>query len=253
MVFAITRVGWLIAIPLLIGPSGLIAQKTSSNVVCRDDISSTRRAELAISLRRITGWSDLKFDPDGALRLGTKEPAGGSTSARTLLQNAVSGTPVLVLEDASKRSDVVFCRVIPGRWKDRSTSKPPVYVVLIDFADFEQLMGDQLARTAFNVGWGVLHELDHVINDSSDSASHVGPGECEGHINRMRRECNLPQRADYFFTFFPNANGAFVTRYVRLAFDQEEAAINTKKRYWLIWDAELVGGLDDQKQTASLR
>jgi hypothetical protein len=253
IVFTIARSGWFIGIFLLACPS-LLSAESSSNVVCRDNLSSQRRNELAIKLRRITGWSDLKFDREGALRLGTREPTGGSKSARALLRNVVYGANVVVLEDASKRDDVVFCRVVPGRWKEHSAAKPPVYVVLIDFVDFEQVTGDQRALNAFDVGWGLLHELDHIESDSADSASIGEPGECEDHINQMRRECNLPQRADYFFTLFPlNPDDPFTTRLVRLAFEQEDAGTDKKKRYWLIWDAKLVGGLNEQKQIALLR
>lgn len=251
---ALTRACWFIAAVLLIFTSPVFAEKVSSKVVCREELSFKRREELAVKLRKITGWSDLKFGRDGALRIGLNDPAGGAPSARALLRNVVYGPNVVILEDASKRSDVVFCRVVPGVWKDHSVGKPPVYVVLIDFADFELLMGDQLALNAFNVGWGLLHELDHVVNDSSDTSSQGEPGECEEHINQMRRECNLPERSDYFFTLFPrNSDDAFITRLVRLAFDQEDAASSKKKRYWIIWDAKLVGGLDEQKQIASLR
>jgi len=70
----------------------------------------------------------------------------------------------------------------------------------------------------------------------------------------MRRECDLPQRAGYFFTLLPlTADSSFTTRFVRLAFEQQQAPDNKKKRYWVIWDAKLVGGLEEQKQIASLR
>src|SRR5882724_8709907 len=114
---------------------------------------------------------DLNFDDDGILREGNKAPLGGSVSARELVANAVSGRNVVVIEEASNRSDVAFCRVIPGRWKKNTAGSPPVFVVQIDFADFDQVVGDELALEAFNVGWGMLHELDHVVNDDADATS----------------------------------------------------------------------------------
>ena len=54
-----------------------------------------------------------------------------------------------------------------------------------------------------------LHEIDHVVNDSADSSTAGIAGECENHINQMRRECNLPLRTDYFFTFFPRGGKRF--------------------------------------------
>ncbi len=248
---AIVRAGCLVSIFLIIYPTELRANKTQSSVVCRDDLSAERRDELANKLRRITGWPDLRFDRSGTLRVGTREAVGGSKSARELVASVIDGTSFVVLEDASQRSDVVFCRVVPGRWKADATNKPPAYVVLIDFADFEHLTGDERALDAFDVGWGLLHELDHIVNDSLGAATLHETGECEEHINQMRRECNLPQRGEYFFTLFPlAADDPFITRLVRLAFEQEDAATNKKKRYWLIWDAKLVGGLDEQNIAA---
>ncbi len=92
-----------------------------------------------------------------------------------------------------------------------------------------------------------LHELDHVVNESADAASLGQSGACEAHINQMRRECNLPERADYFSTLLPIDDGMFRTRLVRIAFEQTLTAANKKKRYWLLWDANVVGG---QEQTA---
>lgn len=252
-VSSITGAGCLLSILLFIYPLSLRAQKTQNNLLSREDLSVARRNELAGKLRKITGWTELKFDRAGVLRLGSKEPVGGSKSARDLVEKVVHGNNVVVIEDASRRSDVAFCRVIPGMWKKGASGMPPAHVVQIDFADFEHVLGDGRALEAFDVGWGLLHELDHIVNDSEDAAALGEAGDCEAHINQMRRECALPVRADYFFTFFPVVpDGPFITRLVRLAFDQEQANAK-KKRYWVVWDAGLVGGLEEQKQIATLR
>jgi len=225
-----------------------------SNIICRQELLQSRRDELAAKLSAITGWPGLKFQENGTLQLGREDPAGGSPTARQLVFKALSGPNILVIEDASNRSDVVFSRVVPGFWKKDTGGRPPVYVVLIDFADFDHLMGDARALNAFDVGWGLLHEIDHVVNDSVDPEESGSTGECEKHINEMRRECNLPQRTDYYYTFFPHADeSAFVTKLVRLAFDQENPITKKHRRYWLIWDATQVGGLNESKQIAGLR
>jgi hypothetical protein len=230
------------------------AEKHRGWIVCRDELPVARRDQLASKLRTITGWTGLDFDENGVLRPGVEPPVAGSQTARELIAKALSDEKILILEDASNRSDVVFSRVVPGRWKNNPSGKLRAFVVLIDFVDFDHLMGDRQALAAFNVGWGVLHEIDHAINDSSDAEVLGRTGECEDHINQMRRECNLPQRANYFFTYFPHAaESAFATRLVRLAFDQEEDSSGKHRRYWLIWDAALVGGLDQTKQVAALR
>jgi hypothetical protein len=243
---------WLAGLIVILCPVQLRAEKTVSHVVIRENVPASHREELTSKLKTITGWTDLRFDSDGSLQLGAKGAVSGSQGARELLAEATSSPTVIVLEDASDRSDVVFCRVVPGTWIHDASQRPPAYVILIDFADFRHLAGDEPARNAFDVGWAILHELDHVVNDSRDASAQGGSGECEDHINAMRRELNLPERRDYFFTFFPpGRNSTFATKLVRLAFDRHDVS-HGKRRYWLIWDASAVGGLDEQK-VASLK
>jgi hypothetical protein len=248
----VTRAACLAVIVLPLLAVDLLANQSRSNVVCREELSPDRREQLASKLRKITGLLDLKFDDNGVMRSTGQQTTTGSESAKELLAKAISGSNVVVIEDASGSSDVAFCRVIPGRWKEGAAGKPPVYVVQVDFADFDQLVGDERALEAFNVGWGFLHELDHIVNDSPDATSIGDPGECEAHINQMRRECDLPERADYFSTLLPIGDGTFRTRLVRMAFDQPLPAANKKKRYWVVWDANVIGG-QEQTAIASLR
>ena len=224
----------------------------SSSLLSRPGFTLSHRRELAEKLRQITGLMGLDFDENGALNLGNVEPVGGSQTARELLAEASTGKNMIVMEDASKRQDVVFCRVFEGRWKHDAYQKPPVHILLIDFADFSHVMGDEVALSAFNVGWGVLHEIEHVVRDSVDPVREGGVGECESLVNKMRRECGLAERADYYFTFFPGTiNSDFKTNFVRLAFDLKKPESSNKKRYWLIWDAALVGGLEEHKLLAT--
>ena len=223
------------------------ARATAKSVVVRDNVPHDRRDQIINKLRKITGWTRLRFTSDGALSVEGSETVGGSTSARNLISKAISGHDAIVLEDASSRADVAFCRVVPGRWLNGNSAKTPAYVVLIDFTDFEQIVGDEEARAAFDVGWAVLHEIDHVVTNSEDSddAENTGDrlGDCEDHINRMRQELGLPQRASYFFTastLKPDPN--FNTRFVRLPFEQKDPASRRVKRYWLTWDFAAVGG-----------
>jgi hypothetical protein len=229
-------------------------EQNHSTIICREEIPAASREALAQRLRVITGWPNLEFDDQGSLRVGEATPDAGSITARRLLSNTLSGSTILILEDASNRPDVAFSRVVPGRWKNDAFQKPPVFVVLIDFADFDHLMGDRQAREAFNAGWALLHEIDHVVNDSVDASGLGRAGECEDHINQIRRECHLPERSEYFFTFFPHSEESdFSTKLVRLAFDREDASANKRRRYWLMWDARRVGGLPEAKQIAALR
>jgi hypothetical protein len=224
------------------------AANSASHIVLRDNVPHEHRDQLLNKLRKITGWTKLRFAADGGLIIDTNEPVSGSKSARNLLAKAIAGDDVIVLEDASSRPDVAFCRVVPGRWLNGNSAKPAAYVVLIDFTDFEQIVGDEQARASFDVGWALLHELDHVVMNSEDPGTeavdvneHVG--ECEIHINRMRDELGLPLRASYFFTASNlKADPNFNTRFVRLPFEQKDASSRRVKRYWLTWDFAAVGG-----------
>jgi hypothetical protein len=228
------------------------ADQPAPKILLRPELALDRRVELIEKLRRITGWAGLDFDGNGALQFGGKKSAGGSQTARELLAAASTGQNVIVIEDASGRQDVVFCKVVEGRWKTDAANKPPVFVVLIDFTDFSHVMGDEAALAAFNVGWGVLHEIEHVVNDSVDPESLGEAGQCEAFINRMRRECGLAERAEYFFTFLPGTtDSTFMTKFVRIAFDQPRPGDKRRKRHWLVWDASLVGGLEEQKVVAA--
>ena len=223
-----------------------------SHLLLKPDIRRAHREELVARLRVITGLTNLTFDNDGALRFDVNEVTGGSPLARRLLSQAVQGENVIVLEDASSRSDIAFCRVVRGRWTATGTTRPPAYVVLIDFTDFQQLSGDAEARAAFDVGWGSLHEIDHVVSGSEDAKDEKGIGACEDHINQMRRELGLPVRAEYFFTrAYLKADANFSARYVRLSFERRDDS--QTKRYWLVWDAVSVGGLIGDGQRALVR
>jgi hypothetical protein len=239
---------------LLCFASSVAAAGEPNQVVLRDNVSQSQRQQLAGALNKIAGLPQLQFDENGALRLGSKDPRAGSSMARELLEKAVTGARVIILEDASNRSDVAFCSVFPGRWIRNAAQRQAAYVVMIDFADFQKLVGDRRALEAYDVGWAVLHELDHVVNDSEDSTSAGETGGCEDHINAMRRELKLPERTEYFYTLFPVSGEGilFPTRYVRLAFEARDQS-HKKKRYWLMWDAAVVGGVVESKELAVLK
>ena len=234
-------------IAILVVSAVPIFATTTDRVVVRESVSQRHRKELANRLRAITGWDELKFDSDGVLQLSGATRADGSASARDLLSRAVAGSRVILLEDASSRKDVVFCRVVLGKLLQEPLFNNEIHVVLIDFDDFRQVSGDKQARAAFDVGWAVLHEIDHVVSDSVDPQQGMSAGDCEGHVNKMRRELGLPVRSSYFFSFLPASNeGVFISRFVRLGFDHTNSGTAKTKRYWLIWDAAVVGGLETQ-------
>lgn len=222
-------------------------------VLIRRETKQILKDDLTRKLRTITGWPGLSFDNDGVLRTGRQIAQKGSPGARALVSKAISGGHLIVLEDASARSDVVFSRVHESVWANGHDASTRVYVVLIDFKDFQQVMGDKQALAAFDVGWAVLHELDHVVEDSLDPLSTTSPGECEAHVNQMRIELGLPVRIDYFFSSLPiKQDPQIITRFVRLRFEQA-ASTNKVKRYWIVWDATLVGGIGADRMISASR
>jgi hypothetical protein len=226
----------------------------AGHVVIRDNVAPSKRDELVQKLRAIAGLPTLDFDREGVLLLGSGSHKSGSQNARELLAQAISGDKLIVIEDASSRADVAFCRVVPARIRTQGGTKLHAYVVLIDFADFRRLLGDDEARAAFDVGWGFLHEIDHVVADSKDPDEQGLLGDCEGHINLMRSELGLPLRVEYFFTeSHLKTNPNFGTKLVRLAFEQYDVRKARTRRYWLMWDSVAVGGLTTTSQTAVLR
>ncbi len=232
-------------IAILILTAFPVVASTSNKVVVRDSVPAAHRNELLDRLRTITGWSDLDFNGDGALQVANTKFNSGSKSARELINRAVSGERLILFEDASSRKDVAFCKVVVAKFLREPPAEAEVYVVLIDFDDFREVSGDKQARAAFDVGWAVLHEIDHVVLESQDPLHDTSAGDCEAHINRMRRELGLPVRNSYFFSYLPvNHDANLISRFVRLGFDQIDPASAKKKRYWLIWDAALVGGLN---------
>ena len=220
------------------------AAKSVSRVLLRDNVSPEHRDQLTSKLRKITGWPKLMFAEDGSLTPGGTDSSRGSKSARNLLAKAITGENVIIIEDASSRPDLAFCRVVPGRWTNADSAKLPAYVVLIDFTDFDQVVGDNKAREAFDVGWAVLHEIDHVVSNSEDLGGDDDLGECESHINKMREELGLPLRVGYYFTVSNlKTDPNFTTRFVRLPFEQRDSSTQRLKHYWLTWDFAVVGGL----------
>jgi hypothetical protein len=242
----------MVIVYLAVPVADAFASQPTPRIFLRRNFSTNHRDHLIAKLRKITGLAQLRFESDGSLSIGS-ESGQGSQIARTLLANALNGPDVIVFEDASSRSDVVFCRVVPGRQILSDKSKIDTHVVLIDFTDFEKVVGDKQARESFDVGWGVLHELDHVVSDTVDGSVEDHLGECEKHINEMRGELGLPLRAEYFYRQTPlKTNPNFRTNFVSLSFEQRNTVTGKLKTFLLTWDSSVVGGLLGNSATASL-
>src|SRR5687767_5452570 len=78
--------------------SALPVLAATEKVVVRQNISKQNREELVRRLRTITGWNDLAFNSDGALRWGNSHVAGGSKAARDLLSRTINGNRIILFE-----------------------------------------------------------------------------------------------------------------------------------------------------------
>lgn len=206
-------------------------------------------AQLLQSLRQKTGFLELNFDGDGFLALGDATKfLGGSATARALIEAAVKINHVVELECHNRSALVAFARLGQPIIYISMASKRQIeaYPVEIDFTDFNYLRGDKRVLAAFDLGFVVLHELAHAVLGLHDTIEEAdSPGECEAHINRIRRELNLPERRHYIArTFLMAASTSYkTTRHAELSFAQtvaEQGRVKLEKLH-LNWEAERVG------------
>jgi len=205
-----------------------------------------------ISLRGKAGFLEMCFDEDGFLTLGDQMRfSGGSATARALLVAAVKMPNAVVLKSYSDSSHVAFARLAmpvsylhypPGK----KGKKIDVFPLEIDFSDLSELRGDKQALAAFDVGFWILHELGHAALGLRDASSDPkGLGECEGLINRIRRELNLPERQTYVAEIYSSQSFTPYrsTRLAELVFARaiEKQGRMQIERFNLRWVASKVG------------
>jgi hypothetical protein len=154
------------------------------------------------SLRQKTGFVELAFDRQGALTLGNRQNiASGSATARALLQAAVDSPNLYELESHERSPEIAFARFqeIEDRLMGETSRRTSVYQVQLDFADFTYLRGAREAKASFDIGIALLHELAHAVMKLQDPQDEEVDqiGECDAHVNQMRRELQLPERLHY--------------------------------------------------------
>lgn len=185
-------------------------------------LTAAYEQQLVLSLRQITGLTDLHFTADGALVLGDVTAATGSAAARRILAGALGSGFVFIIENHSDSSTVNFGQLDEGtNYEDVATQlRLLIWRVRLDFADFEQMQASREVRASFNVGFTMLHELLHGLGCAD--AKHIDElGDCEELVNATRAELDLPLRDQYFgepFQLAPRIIG------LRLRFRQEHAA-----------------------------
>jgi hypothetical protein len=218
-------------------------------------------AAVVKSLREKTGLLELDFDADGFLRIGDpKQTAGGSQTARELLAAAVESEFAFDLECHSRSAGIAFGRLGPPvSYQSRATGLQIEVVPLdLDFVDFERLRGDKQVISSFDLGMVILHELGHGVLRLHDARSESeGLGECEAHMNRIRRELGLPERQNYFARLVERPSGmtGATGKQAELLFTRETKSSDRTKRqsYVLFWDASQVGSLATEAALERMR
>jgi len=163
-------------------------------------LTGEREEQLAQSLRRITGLSELHFAEDGSLRTGAATTEiEGSATARDILSCALGSGYVFVIEDHSDSPAVNFGQIDEGlRYEDAGIGlRLLIWRVRLDFDDFRAMQASREVRASFDPGFTMLHETLHGLG-YKDAATVDELGECEEKLNRARAELNLPLRDQYF-------------------------------------------------------
>ncbi len=206
------------------------------------------------SLREKTGLMELDFDSDGFLELGDETRiSGGSPTARELLTAAVAGDAAFDLETHNRSRIVAFARLgSPISFQSlRTRAQIEVLPVEIDFTDFDRLRGDGPVIAAFDLGMVLLHELAHGVLRLPDvGAAGDLLGECERHINQIRRELRLPERQTYFARVSDRQStvSGGMRPHAELLFMRTMPTSGRVKRelFALSWEAELVGQIQNE-------
>lgn len=203
---------------------------------------------LLSSLREKTGFAELHFDDADYLEIGNKENyVGGSNAARKLLLSALEGKILFKLENHDRSEKVNFARLGASTIFRNMRTKQEIEVrpLVIDFFDYNHLIGDRDVRHSFDQGMNVLHELVHGVYDLRDAVEDPNElGECENFVNTIRHDLGLPERQYYmariYSTLMPT--GTFV-RQAKLQFMRtKEKNGNLKTETVLLsWDVGRVG------------
>jgi hypothetical protein len=147
---------------------------------------------------------EMRFDRNGSLSLGDRAHIeGGSATARALLFAAVDSRDCFLLENNENSPLVAFGQIEATMdytdYTDKAEIRHVVWTVMLDFQDFSELRGPADVIKAFGPAMILLHELGHGVLKLHDPGGKEDPlGECERHINQIRRELGLPERESYY-------------------------------------------------------
>lgn len=196
--------------------------------------------QLQHTLRHKSGFVELSFDKQGTLTLGNRQHIqGGSATVRELLMAAVESLNLYELESHKAAPDIAFARILESEDQllNERGQRRSIFQVRLDFADFNLVEGPPAAKASFEIGIALLHELVHGVLKLSDPEGRINQiGDCDAHVNQMRRELGLPERLYYHPTIkLVKLTGRRVI-YALLQFGPNPA----RPQYHLIWQVSLV-------------
>jgi hypothetical protein len=206
------------------------------------------------SLRRQTGFLDMRFNEAGYLTIGDRNRvAGGSGVARELLISAVDGDKIFELESHDFSPGVAFARLIAGtiRTKFGAGARILELTIQLDFADFAVLRGEREALTAFDIGFAILHELAHGVLGLKDDIARRRLGECDERINIVRRDLGLPERRYYSPAIRAIPDSLVGDAELIFALVSRKDGREKTRVFYLRWDTKSVGARE--RQTAKTK
>lgn len=203
---------------------------------------------LIASLREKTGFAELHFDDADYLEIGNKENyVGGSNAARKLLLSALEGKILFKLENHDRSEKVNFAHLGESTIFRNMRTKQEIEVrpLVIDFFDYNHLIGDSDVRRSFDQGMNVLHELVHGVYDLRDAVEDPNElGECENFVNTIRHDLGLPERQFYIARIYSalQPTGTII-RQAKLQFmrTKEKNGHLKTETVFLSWDVGRVG------------
>lgn len=240
--FALALLLGALALTALAAPHAAAQPTGVRNSSGRQRLNEKQLQQVQESLRRKSGFVELGFDEQGALTLGDRQRIqGGSPTARALLIAAVDSRNLYELESHERSPEVAFARIHEsGDWECAKTGKKmTIYRVQLDFADFNYISGAREAKASFDVGINLLHELTHGVLKLQDPRGDMDQiGECDAHVNQMRRELQLPERLYYHpdITIIELRGGTLRISCAALDFVvRSDANAQPSLKYWLYW------------------
>jgi hypothetical protein len=201
------------------------------------------------SLRRQTGFLDMRFDEAGYLTLGDRNRvAGGSGGARELLISAVDGDKIFELESHDMSPSVAFASLNVGtiHTKFGSGARIVALAIQLDFADFAMLRGEHAALKSFDIGFAILHELAHGVLGLKDDIARRRLGECDERINLIRRDLGLPERRYYSPAIRAMPDHLLGDAELIFALVSRKDGREKTKVFYLRWDTKSVGARESQ-------